>query len=163
MTNEEIEKEKSKYTRKIEIPIYKPSADMPDISDLYDTSKKDELIKEINETPDLPEELKCFLYDAAERHVVFNFSKIADYYAHLPFKYKRLFEQSGLVIIDYDNAIRNGFMAYQEKLEKSRLEYVESVLTEELSKERNEKTQLKIKKLQEEKEYLENIEQDEEW
>ncbi|EEP88958.1 transcriptional regulator, partial [Yersinia kristensenii ATCC 33638] len=37
---------------------------------------------------------------AAERHTIFNFSKIADYYAHAPADIQALFEQSALVIID---------------------------------------------------------------
>jgi hypothetical protein len=146
-----IEQEKSKYTRKIEIPVYEPSNTMPKIDEIYNTSKRDELISEI-EKENIPEELKTFLKAAAERHVQFDFSKIADYYSHLPYEFKRFFEKSGLVIVDYDNAIRNGFLAYQEELDKTRLEYVDELLSDELSKERQNK--IRIKQLNEEKKFL---------
>ena len=45
MTQEEIEIEKTKYTRKIKTPIYEPKNIMPNITEVYDTSKRDELIQ----------------------------------------------------------------------------------------------------------------------
>jgi transcriptional regulator of heat shock response len=160
MTKEELEIDNNKYTRKINIPIYEPKNKKPDIKELFDTTKRDELIEQIDNDPllqgDINKELRYFLKIAADRHVVFNFSKIADYYAHLPFKYKTHFEKSGLVIVDHDNAIRNGFVSYQKEIEMSRLEYVNNALTEEARQRRINKT--KIKQLNEEKEYLESIE-----
>jgi len=95
ITKEELEKDKKKYTRKISIPVYEPKRKAPLLRDVYDTSKRDELVDEINSSPDLQGdeniELREFLISAAERHVVFNFSKIADYYAHMPVKYKKVF------------------------------------------------------------------------
>lgn len=109
--------DKPKYTRKIEIPIYEPKNVMPHIRDIYNTSKRDELIQKIDQF-DLPEEVKEFLYSAAERHTQFNFSKIADFYAHSRPEIKELFEDSALVIVDYDKAIESGFIAYQEEVDK---------------------------------------------
>lgn len=106
-----------KYTRKIEIPIYEPKNVMPKLSDIYNTDKRDELLVEI-EKCNLPDDIKAFLQSAAERHTQFNFAKIADFYAHAPKDIKVLMENSALVIIDYDNAIRNGFIAYQEEVDK---------------------------------------------
>lgn len=154
LTEEEKEIEKSKYTRKIEIPIYEPSAITPAISDLYDTTKRDELIKEIK-NEDLPEDLKLFLLSAAERHTSFNFSKIADFYSHTPLKYKKLFENSALVIIDYDNAIRNGFISFEKEVDESRIDYLENIITDEkLAENKDEITKKKEKRAAEELELL---------
>lgn len=115
--NPESKPEKSLYTRKIEIPIYEPKNVMPKVSELFNTTKRDELIAEINKH-DLPDEVRLFLISAAERHTQFNFSKIADFYAHANKEIKDLMENSALVIVDYDKAIENGFIAYQEEVDK---------------------------------------------
>lgn len=112
------EEMKYKYTRKIEIPIYEPKNAMPSIKEIYNTDKRDKLIHEINQIPDLPEDIKLFLYSAAERHTQFKFNKIADFYAHAPQNIKDLMEKSALVIIDYDDAIKNGFIAYQSAIDE---------------------------------------------
>lgn len=112
----EVSKEE-RYTRKIEIPVYEPSDKMPRIDQIYNTEKRDSLVKRIKES-NLPEELEAFLMSAAERHTVFNFSKIADFYAHSSKEIKELFEESALVIIDYDAAIKNGFIAYQKTVDE---------------------------------------------
>lgn len=104
-----------RYTKKITTPVYEPKNIMPSLSDLYNTSKRDELIAEIL-SQNLPDEIKRFLISSAERHVVFNFSKIADFYAHAPKNIKELMEQSALVIIDYDKAIQNGFCKYEKEI-----------------------------------------------
>jgi len=150
LTDEEIQEEKSKYTRKIESPIYEPSGICPSVSQLFDTTKRDELIAEINNADDLFPELKEFLLAAAERHTVFNFSKIADYYAHAPLHYKELFENSALVIIDYDKAVRNGFISFEKEVEESRVDYLERVLTKEKMAENKSEVQLKKQKRAEE-------------
>ncbi len=156
LSEEELENDKKKYTRKISIPVYEPKNEKPQLNELFITTKRDELCVEIDDDPDLQgdgnRELREFLKSAAERHIVFNFSKIADYYAHLPFKYKTFFEKSGLVIVDYDNAIRNSFVSYEKEVEQTRLNYVENILTEEMQKRRIDK--LKTKQLEEEIEYL---------
>ncbi len=96
-----------KYTRKIETPIYEPKGIMPGVAELYDTSKRDELIERINAAK-IPSDIRDFLIVAAERHVVFNYEKIAEFYAQSPKKVQRLFEESALVIIDFGDAIRGG-------------------------------------------------------
>lgn len=97
------------YTSKIEAPIYEPSNLKPLIGELVNDTKTRELIKEI-EASTLEDSEKEFLKLAAQRHLVFNYSKIADYYAHSPKETKDLFEKSALVIIDFDKAIENGFV-----------------------------------------------------
>ena len=150
MTEEKIKEEKAKYTRKIEIPIYEPNNIMPNIKELYNKEKTDYLIQRIKES-DVPENIKEFLYSAAERHTQFDFSKIADFYAHSDLKVKRLFEESALVIIDYDAAIRNGFISYQKCVDEDLEEYLNSLSDEDLdSKEKSIKKKLIQKNILEE-------------
>ena len=49
--------------------------------------------------------------------VVFDYKKIADFYAAADENIQELMEKSALVIIDYDDAIKNGFVRHSEKLE----------------------------------------------
>ena len=68
------------------------------------------------EQVDIPEEIKAFLRKAATRHYAFNYKNIAEYYAHAPAEIQELMEESALVIIDYNNAIRNGYVQLSEDL-----------------------------------------------
>lgn len=99
-----------KYTLKVDIPQYEITGDCPEISDMLDSSKADELIEEINSTENIPSEVKEFLIQAARRHNVFNYRNIAEYYAHAEPEVQKLFEKSALVIIDVNNAIANGYV-----------------------------------------------------
>lgn len=99
-----------KYTLKVDIPQYEITGDCPEISDMLDSSKADELIEEINSTENIPSEVKEFLVQAARRHNVFNYRNIAEYYAHAEPEVQKLFEKSALVIIDVNNAIANGYV-----------------------------------------------------
>ena len=78
--------EEEPYTTKIDTPVYEPSGGKPDISELYDDTKTQELISRIR-SASLDPDIEKFLLCAAERHTVFNFSRIADYYAHAPLKF----------------------------------------------------------------------------
>lgn len=78
--------EEEPYTTKIDTPVYEPSGGKPDISELYDDTKTQELISRIR-SASLEPDIEKFLLCAAERHTVFNFSRIADYYAHAPLKF----------------------------------------------------------------------------
>lgn len=98
------------YSRKIDIPIYRPSGPKPAISELMDTKKTDELIEAILKSEKLPEKEKVFLVAAAARHVVFNYAKIAEYYAQSEKEVQRLMEDSALVIIDFNRAVELGYV-----------------------------------------------------
>ena len=113
----EPEGENEIYTQKIGAPIYEPKGEKPPVKDLLDRSKADAMIAEIN-AADIPEPTKKFLRDAAERHVVFNFRDIAEFYCHADEPLQRLMERSGLVIIDFDKAIQHGFVHLTERLGK---------------------------------------------
>ena len=91
--------EDAKYSKKIEVPQYLPSKEMPHISSLMNTEKYSKLIHSINNST-VSEEEKKFLKLAASRHIVFNYAKIADYYAHASKEMQELMEQSALVILD---------------------------------------------------------------
>ena len=104
------------YTQTVDIPIYYPTGPQPAIEELTDRSTADELIGQIRQA-ELPPAIERFLLDAAERHVAFNFERIANYYAHAPTDIKALMERSALVIVDYDQAIANGFVRLKEDID----------------------------------------------
>ena len=103
------------YTNKIVSPIYEPKGDAPAISDLYDDSKSQGLILDI-EAANLNDEVSAFLKHAAYRHTRFNFRHIAEHYARATPDVQRLMERSALVIIDFDQAIESGFVKMSERL-----------------------------------------------
>jgi ParB-like chromosome segregation protein Spo0J len=97
------------YERKVEAPIYEPKGDCPEVSDLFDLAKTKELLAAI-EAADIPEPEKAFLRAAANRHTVFDYENIAEFYAHASPELQGLMEDSALVIIDFDKAIEKGFV-----------------------------------------------------
>jgi len=103
------------YTKKITAPIYEPHGPCPDLADLYDTGKTDDLVSEV-EAADIPAAVKSFLVAAAQRHTVINFRQVAEFYAHASAPVQRLMERSALVIIDFDQAIENGFVTASKQL-----------------------------------------------
>jgi hypothetical protein len=110
-----------KYTSKIKVPIYKPKNKKPHILELYDRNKTVRLMQEIDKSS-LPLEEKKFLMNAAYRHIIFNYEKIADYYAHSSREMQELMEKSGLVIIDFNKAIQYGYVKLYDDIRKQYLE-----------------------------------------
>ena len=110
------EEEDNPYTTKINIPQYEIKGDEPAINELFDKEKTDQLIDEI-EKSNVTDEQKEFLIKAAQRHLGFNYNKIAEYYAHQDKEMQELMEKSALVIIDYDDAIKNGYAELIEGIE----------------------------------------------
>lgn len=106
----------TRYTTKVETPTYEPKARQPHILELVDRGKCDRLIQKI-ESSGVSDAEKKFLIEAAHRHSVFWYDKIADYYAHASDEMKSLMEASALVIIDYDDALKNGFVKLQKSIE----------------------------------------------
>lgn len=109
--------EDNTYTTKISVPQYKPHNECPSIYSLCDTRKYEKLIDNIN-SASIPDKDKEFLKMAATRHIVFNYSKIADYYCYAPKEVQQLMEDSALVLIDIDDAIVNGYVKLDKKLMK---------------------------------------------
>jgi len=103
------------YTRKVEAPIYKPTGPKPAISELCDSEKANSLRERIDAS-NLPEDAKEFLRLTTMRHVVFNYERIAEWYAHSDEATKQLMEESALVIIDFDKAIELGYVQLSKKL-----------------------------------------------
>lgn len=103
------------YTAKIKTPIYEPNGEKPKIEDLCDITKVSELNKKIQDA-DISTEEKFFLTMAAQRHIVFDYAKIADFYAHSDKKVQELMEQSALVIIDFNKAIELGYVKLSEDI-----------------------------------------------
>lgn len=97
------------YSRKIEAPIYEPTGECPNVKELLDNAKAQALIAEI-ESSELPTDVAEFLIHAAQRHTVFRFDKIAEFYAHANPDVQNLMERSALVIIDFNRAIEEGFV-----------------------------------------------------
>ena len=104
-----------RYTKKVTPPQYAPSSTPPALHELVDKRKYNELVDKINRS-NVSEEEKTFLKLAATRHIVFTYSKIADYYAHASKETQELMEQSALVIIDFDDAIANGYVALNQRV-----------------------------------------------
>ena len=109
--------EDNKYTKKIQVPQYLPSEVCPNINELINIDKYGKLIHDI-EVADISDEQKRFLRLAATRHIVFNYAKIADYYAHADKEMQKLMEQSALVIIDMDDAIANGYVKLSKQIKQ---------------------------------------------
>ena len=106
---DDVKEEDNNYTRNIKAPTYEPKNEKPHPHTLYNTDKTEELIDKIKDLK-LHNTEQAFLIYAAYRHTVFDYSKIADFYAHSNKEVQELMEESALVIIDLDKAIENGFV-----------------------------------------------------
>jgi len=107
----------TKYTAKVLPPQYLPSAIAPKMHELCDLAQYKKLMQNINKS-DIPDEIKDFLKLGATRHIVFNYAKIADFYAHAEPEVQRLMEESALVIIDIDDAIVNGYVKLSKNIKQ---------------------------------------------
>ena len=103
------------YTKEINIPHYEITGECPLLTDLVKEEKTNSLIESINNS-NIPQGIKDFLIKASYRHLAFNYQNIAEYYAHADKEVQELMEESALVIIDYDNAIRNGYVQIKEAI-----------------------------------------------
>jgi len=108
-------KEETPYTSKVQTPVYEPKNLKPHILELLDVTKANRLIREIL-ISNVSEDEKKFLIEAAKRHNVFNYTKVADYYAHASQEMQNLMERSALVIIDFDKAIEYGYIKVSEQI-----------------------------------------------
>ena len=115
---EELKEENEKYSMKVNVPQYEPTGEDVALWECYDSSKALQLIDEINAQGGLSDQQKEFLRLAAFRHVVFNYRKIAEYYANADEDMQSLMEKSALVIIDYENAMANGYVRLSESIKE---------------------------------------------
>lgn len=110
------EDEDNIYTTMTNIPQYEIKGEKPELSELLDNEKSNKLISEI-EKSNIDADVKEFLKAAAYRHNVFDYRKIAEYYAHADLETQKLMEKSALVIIDIQDAIANGYVEFKKGLE----------------------------------------------
>ena len=113
----QLKDEDKKYSLRVRTPVYEPSGRPTHVLECYDPQKTKRLIRRI-ENSNVTQEEKEFLKYAAMRHVVFNYERIADYYASASKEMQELMEQSALVIIDFDKAIEQGFIQLNDKMRK---------------------------------------------
>lgn len=105
------------YTKETNIPHYEVTGEVPELSECYDCDKYKALCADID-TAMVSNEEREFLKLAAARHIVFNYAKIAEYYAQASAETQRQMEKSALVIIDFDDAIKYGYTDLSEAIEE---------------------------------------------
>jgi hypothetical protein len=115
LDNSDTEIDEDKYTKKVEAPIYEPNNEKPKYQELYNKDKFNNLVDKI-ESSSLDKEDKEFLKLAATRHIVFNYQKIADFYANSDKNIQELMEESALIIIDFEKAIELGYVKLSEEI-----------------------------------------------
>lgn len=107
--NQANKSEENPYTIKVDVPQYEIKGECPKLDELVNLEKTKELEVEINKSQ-IPQEQKDFLILASKRHLIFDYSKIAEYYAHQNKEVQELMEKSALVIIDFNDAMKNGYI-----------------------------------------------------
>jgi hypothetical protein len=105
----------SDYTHKVEAPLYEPKGECPNVAELANYTKYDELILAINNSKS-PKDVSDFLKVAAMRHIVFDYGKIAEFYCHSNKEIQSLMEDSALIIIDFKKAMQNGYVKLQDEI-----------------------------------------------
>lgn len=105
--------EETIYSDKIKTPTYEPTGKEPEVDELYYTEKYSKLIDAVDEL-DVDSELKQFLRLAAQRHIVFDYENIAEFYAHQPKEIQEMMELLTVVIVDYEQAVEQGFVEFAE-------------------------------------------------
>jgi hypothetical protein len=119
--------EDKKYSDQITVPIYTPKGTQPPhIKELLDMSKTKRLMREINAEPSLSDLERKFLLEAARRHSVFHYERIADYYAHANPIVQNLMERSALVIVDFERAIELGYVRLCDDIKTQYMEEYEN-------------------------------------
>lgn len=105
----------SKYSINVNIPQYLPNNECPKLYECFNTKKYDKLVSDIKSSK-VSDEEKNFLLLAATRHLVFNYAKIADYYSHASKEMQELMESSALVILDFEDALANGYIELTDRI-----------------------------------------------
>lgn len=103
--------------KKVNIPQYEVKGETPKLSDLFSSERTEHFERKIEQS-NVTEEEKEFLKKAAQRHIVFDYHNIAEYYANAESEMQELMEDLALVIIDYNNAIANGYVKLSKRLKE---------------------------------------------
>jgi hypothetical protein len=115
-SDESSENTESAYTGKVVVPIYTPTGDKPKVAELAGLKKYNQFIEEIESAQIDDQEVADFLKFAASRHIVFDYGKVAEYYAHAPKEVQRLMENSALVLVDFNRAVELGYVRLTERV-----------------------------------------------
>lgn len=78
-------------------------------------------MKEI-ERAKLPKDVKQFLRLGASRFIKFDFAKIAEFYVNSSKEVQRQFEKQLLVIVDYDDALKQGIAKFKDDVRSAEIE-----------------------------------------
>ena len=113
--NDKDEQQEIEDLFNIELPFYTPSEDLPNVNDLADVSKTQELNEKIDSLK-IDEELKSILKIRASFFTDFDFQKIDDYYAQQTDEVKYLFEDLGMVILAPKEALKRGFINLKNEI-----------------------------------------------
>jgi hypothetical protein len=105
----------NKYSQSVKVPQYEIVGDEPKLKELFNDDRTQKLQKEINQS-NIPNEIKQFLISASTRHTVFDYAKIAQFYPHQTPEIQKLMEQSVLIIIDFEDAIANGYASFKQTI-----------------------------------------------
>lgn len=105
------------YTHKVDTPVYEPKGEKPDISELVDKERTKFLVDKITKA-NLDPEVESFLIEAANRHLTFNYEKIAEFYCHMDKEVQELMEDSALVVIDFQKAMQLGYLRLKAEVEE---------------------------------------------
>ena len=105
----------SAYSGKINVPQYEIVGEEPEVLELFDDTKTARLIKNV-ESSNAPNDVKEFLKLAAQRHTVFSYRKIAEFFPHQTKEIQQLMIESVLIIIDFEDAMKNGYVKLSERL-----------------------------------------------
>lgn len=100
--------QQQEYSNKIDVPQYQIVGEEPELNTLYNTTRTDALKAQILKA-ELPTPLTDFLLAAANRHTIFDYKSIAEFYPHQTPEIQALMEESALVIIDVGDALRLGY------------------------------------------------------
>lgn len=107
----------NQYIQTLNIPQYTIKGETPSLNELYNLEYVETLTAHI-EQANITEEQKKFLKYAAYRHILFNYENIAEYYAHQNKEMQQLIEESCLVIIDFNDALKNGYIQMNKQLKQ---------------------------------------------
>ena len=105
------------YTGKTEGLIYEPADEKPEAFEMYDLSETQSLQRELNKL-NIGVELKEMLEAAAYRFAVFDYSKIADYYANGTDQEKEAIELLEMVIVDHGGKIEKAATRFVDDSER---------------------------------------------
>jgi hypothetical protein len=107
----------SDYSQAVKIPHYFIVGEQPAPTELYDNTHTQKLQGRIHQT-EMPDDVRQFLLLASQRHTVFDYHKIAEFYPHTTPEIQQLMEESALVIIDSEDAIANGYAKFAKTMQE---------------------------------------------